>query len=482
MAGIRVHWPVTQSNDRNVQMVNDFKNGISLGSFDISTGYKIDGGEDLSPLGVTLRWSDEEKNPDAIMNSHIVRGMPYATMKYSSGVLPSLFSYNTLASDPIIDGSTVLECGQYKDGYIFNSTTFSVEKKIRLHFLNSDFTWVLFFSQPVEIECGVTPGDENLAEFQMNVKSVGTEKPVVARLALIDQCTTGKATIQQHCLERAELLDRDGYVQLLEHSMGVFPTSPKIDFEYPQENSRKRNAYIKFDWAVESIDDTDKEELIMFALPHHQDQLQESAKVTKYCITTFHGRTCLVKGKKWSLAEDLSEPMSFTAKRPPVASAISSLADAVSKDIGYRLPDSLHRGAADTYFSGKLVARVARTILVASELKELAEASEMEDKYDVDELYLQESIEAAAAAKLPSDKAIISALEDLKICVQVWLEDAEAPYLYDKSWGGLVNCGCRYEGKGEHGFCNNTYPDCPALEDVNEDFGNGKFFSYSSRI
>merc|ERR1711935_146891 len=122
---------------------------------------------------------------------------------------------------------------------------------------------------------------------------------------------------------------------------------------------------------------------------------------------------------------------------------------------------------ADTYFSGKILSRVARTIVIASELRDLVEGSELETKYDVDSEYLKSSIAAASELKLPSKRSVDNALKDLKKCVQVWLEEPEAPYLYDESWGGLVNCGCRYVGEGPHGVCENKFPDCPALVDVN---------------
>ena len=47
-------------------------------------------------------------------------------------------------------------------------------------------------------------------------------------------------------------------------------------------------------------------------------------------------------------------------------------------------------------------------------------------------------------------------------------------YLF-RVYSGFVNCGCKYTFKKGHegeGSCNNTFPVCPALEDVNEDFGN----------
>lgn len=39
-----------------------------------------------------------------------------------------------------------------------------------------------------------------------------------------------------------------------------------------------------------------------------------------------------------------------------------------------------------------------------------------------------------------------------------------------------MNCGCKYTFEKHHedkGYCNNTFPECPALADVNENFGNG---------
>ena len=116
-------------------------------------------------------------------------------------------------------------------------------------------------------------------------------------------------------------------------------------------------------------------------------------------------------------------------------------------------------------------------ILIASELKKLsAGTKEVQMLYDdIDEESLSLSIEAAKLVDLPSDEDITAAVEQLKKGVQIWLNgEAEALYVYDRSWGGIVNCGCDYVGKGDKGWCNNTFPECPALVDVNKDFGNGK--------
>ena len=485
ISGIRVHWPVIQTSSMNIQMVNDFKNGISLGTLDstVPSAYQVDQDGDLSMLGVSLRWSNETENGGKGMLTHIVRGMPYATMKYDGGVLPTLFSYNGPSSRPVVDGSTELECGVLKDRVVDDSgPTVTVEKELKLHFINSDFTWMVLFSQPVDIQCGVTEGDEKVAEFQLNVKSISSlADPLTVRLALIDQCTTGESNIKAHCAEKQALQDRSGYIDMLRNSSHIVATSPKVEFDYPDDEGDDRKAYITFDWAAENSKGntsiSDLNDLIMFALPHHKKELvggSSGAEITPYCIPTFHGETCLVKGSKWSLSEDLSRPQSFTARRPPQASMIPELAKAVSKDIHYHLSDNMLRGAVDTYFSGKILARVARTIVIADELRELADGGSSLLSYDKD-VGLEEAVRAAAKdSMIPSKQTIQEAVSQLKKGVQIWLEKPEAPYVYDKSWGGIVNCGCRYTGKDEHGICNNTFPDCPALANVNEDFGNGK--------
>ena len=149
------------------------------------------------------------------------------------------------------------------------------------------------------------------------------------------------------------------------------------------------------------------------------------------------------------------------------------------------MSNNILRGAADTYFSGKTIARLARIIIIAEELQKLQDADTPSSKSleclyygdnTVDKIDIQKSITAVSKVKLPSTKDTDLALEQLKIGVTTWLKsNAEAPYIYDTTWGGMVNCGCIYVGKGPNGHCNNTFPDCPALLSVNEDFGNGTF-------
>jgi len=519
-------------------MVDDFKNALSVGSSDSSVsgsgGYKVvkkNADERLSNLGVSLQWgssnSSSGKSKDSssskTMKTHIVRGMALATVQYTGGVLPSLYSYNGLASTTgaiQIDGngeddssssssSKTMECSSGKTS---KGQPVRVEREMTLHFINSDFTWIVFFSRPVKARCTMSEGDEKLRDFQLDVVEYeqDDEEPLTVRVALLNQCTTGKSDVPKHCSKEQEWRDPKLYAELLRQGASVFPSNPQIDFEYPDLSSKSESddAHITIDWGAQTTDKSQDgtEDLLMFALPHHQDSLS-SASVTKECINTFHGSTCLVQGDSWKLAESVGKPMSFTAPRPPEPDAIPALAKALSDDIHYELSSNMLRAAADTYFSGKILARVARVVVIASEMKQLATSSTDQLKdlyYDSDDETLASSIEAAASANLPSDNEVQAALEQLRDGVQVWLSTkAEAPFVYDTSWGGLVNCGCRkshvivvviflcfssslisplslacsskgYVGKGPDGYCNNTFPDCPALIDVNEDFGNGK--------
>lgn len=479
MAGIRVHWPVVSANDRNIQMVDDFKNALILGTKEVSKTYQVNPNEALSHLGVSLVWNEGSENKS--MSTHIVRGMPYATMHYFGGALPTIYSYNGPAGGDagiLADGRQKLQCGTMdsKGGKII-----SVEKEMDLHFVNSDFTWGVFFSKPVKVMCEVTEGNEKTREFQLSIVSYEeSEEPLTVRVSLLDQCTTGESDIKGHCgAFSAEKKEMKQYAKVIKKGASIFPTSSQIHFSYPGEDSQDRVANMTIDWGAQSSgSSSDTNELLMFAMPHHQEQLSSSAsaEVTTQCVKSFHGNTCLVRGSAWRLDEDLGAPMSFNARRPPAADVIPTLANALTQDIKFSLSDNTLRAASDTYFSGKVLARLARVISIATEMNALASGDIDSLHYDdVDGESLSLSTNAAASENLPSKQEISKAVEQLKEGVQVWLsEEAEAPFVFDESWGGFVNCGCRYTGKGDQGYCNNTFPDCPALADVNEDFGNGK--------
>jgi hypothetical protein len=537
--GIRVHWPTIQASTRNIQMVVDVENGLTLGGVGVNPQYTLaDNGQNVSLLGLSLEWEPSSlsnnnmttrrtktnktktRSSEGSMVAHIVRGMPMATMVYTGkDIVPSIVGGKVPASDPLIDGTTALKCGvlgRDDDGQLLPSRVEDsqpVQREVLLHFKGSDFTWVVFFSKPVSVSCssapdpesfqGTTPGGATMmgSMFQFQVTSVGAngddhdEEPLIVRTALVDECTTGHAAIMAHCEESRRMKDPEGYLDILRKTAHVYPQgSPKVDLHF--SDAVQNVSRISFDWDVSSSMDShgsdDDDELLMYALPFQQEMLEGIGGVstnkvlTDFCKPTFHGSTCLVQGRKWSLVETVEPKPSFYGARPPEASAIPTLVESLTTDLKNRLSDNLQRGAADTYFSGKILARQGRVLLIASELLELANddngsaCKTLYNEANIDPERCDRSVRAAKKATLPTKNDIEAALDDLREGVEIWASGlGEAPYVYDSTWGGLVNCGCNYTlpkgAKGDHGFCNNVFPNCPALVDVNEDFGNGYY-------
>jgi endo-1,3(4)-beta-glucanase len=132
--------------------------------------------------------------------------------------------------------------------------------------------------------------------------------------------------------------------------------------------------------------------------------------------------------------------VSFSAPRTPRLDQQTIIRTALDTDIHYELPSNYMRGAGDTYFSGKMLAKLARILMVAEEVG------------------------------YPNHEYFNEALTRLKQGVEIWLNgSSESPLLYDRSWGGIVSCGCDYDQITES--CNNRFPDCPALFDQGQNFG-----------
>ncbi len=123
-----------------------------------------------------------------------------------------------------------------------------------------------------------------------------------------------------------------------------------------------------------------------------------------------------------------------------------AIIEAAKVDLKWKIPQNYMAGAGDTYFSGKLLARLSRVLLIAEEVG-LRQTSEFQD-----------------------------ALDHLRSGVEIWLNgSAQSIFLYDRSWGGLMMCGCDYGYDFERrvGYCKNQLPNCPALVDMGQNFGAG---------
>jgi endo-1,3(4)-beta-glucanase len=124
----------------------------------------------------------------------------------------------------------------------------------------------------------------------------------------------------------------------------------------------------------------------------------------------------------------------------------------------------VRRGSGDTYFSGKFLAKLARILTITEEMNELCGEKGFIDQH------MDGYLQFCKNATLPKREDVDEAIRHLREGVEVWINGtAETPFVYDKTWGGVISCGCYME----HEKCVNKYPDCPGFSDQGLNFGNG---------
>eukprot|EP00586_Coscinodiscus_wailesii_P005383 CAMPEP_0172487124 /NCGR_PEP_ID=MMETSP1066-20121228/16032_1 /TAXON_ID=671091 /ORGANISM="Coscinodiscus wailesii, Strain CCMP2513" /LENGTH=1237 /DNA_ID=CAMNT_0013253525 /DNA_START=99 /DNA_END=3809 /DNA_ORIENTATION=- len=495
--GVRVHAPnLDMGGDLVVQMSFVERFGLTVGGVGggVSAGYSLVEDDDVtfSPLGLKVQWGGSQKDRTQGMISPIIRGIPYTTMRYPNDphrVTPVIISQIPITDPPLIDGRTNLTC----DGV----TSQTVSSDMELYFIESDFTWLVFVSRPVNVTCS-SPStvSETVVPFQIVVTDEldggSGGEAFTLRAALGNNCTRGFNP--EYC-RRGRPADRSEYMSLLRRHADAYPYDTSVKYAYPDgiNSDDEHKMVVKFDWGVRRMSDDytgggggvvdedfvkellerREEELIMFALPHHVDILHRisdsSNEATGHCSSSLNGPVCIIKGGEWAMIEEVS-PSSFTSDNGavPEADMVEDLASAAREDIKYELPEYYMRGVGDTYFSGKMLAKLARIIGIADELNEISKRSITADVSDEE----KETILACQSVELPSEEEIMNAVERLKAGIEVWFNGtAEARYLYDEIWGGLVNCGCWFNEWEKK--CDNVFPSCPAFDDPGLDFGNG---------
>lgn len=124
-----------------------------------------------------------------------------------------------------------------------------------------------------------------------------------------------------------------------------------------------------------------------------------------------------------------SQPPSITPPPPPPSFYDRTLLlSSIEQDLSFRIPLNYMLGAGDMYFSGKMLARLSRVLLVAEEFG-------VKEEKDGSHAYV-------------SDDLFQAALQHLREGVEIWLNgSAISPLLYDKDWGGLSMCGCLYRAE-----------------------------------
>jgi len=471
IAGLRIHNNHISSTQNVMQLNVNTPNGITMGAMHRTSGpsshvnkaYTI---QEMTQLAVTLRWEDFG------LTAPIVKGMPYGTMMYDSlelvtqdGILaPAIATEVPVSEKVIVDKNKILTCNNESR----NSTW--VDKEIQFVTPASDFTWLVFVSERVQISCqnyGATT--VFLAETSTN-RLAEEVKPFFFRTALLKPCTSGGNPVycHQEQLHPTALIPGQGeYGKLLRSHAHLYPGSKATVSYMVDEN--ETNAALIFDWDVQAMsaplypplpNETVKD-IIVYALPHHLDMMPtvRSPSDDLYCAASLIGPSCLIEGSKgqWRLVEELPK-ISFRADTNPPDWSIPAIAQSLQTDIKYRLPNFFQRGAGDTYFSGKMIAKAGRILLIWEELHNICKGSTLET-----------TPVQCLNATLPSKHDISNAIESLRSSVEIWINGhAETPFVYDAAWGGVASCGCLFDD----GKCTNKFPDCPAFSNPGLNFGN----------
>lgn len=462
-AGIRAHATRVEATPTQVRLAIDEPYALTLGAMTdvvnsgdktatiLDKGYSV---HEATDLGLTLHWN-------AYMKTTLVRGSPYVTMIYnmldlsaSEGVLPTMRWGLDTSELPIIDGSRTVDCQ--------SEPVFTVERDLELAFHNSGQRWLVFFSRPVQLQCQDTPGGPIILQVLKGQDDY--EDPLlVIRGALV--------VLSSSTADDDEVFG-ENYANQLRASADVYPgQSTSVTHSFNDQSDRAR---ISFHWDPQSmrtsngngadqmISRSGNDEMVMFALPHHHEILAGGILPT-LCTTSLLGPVCLAKGNVWNMYEDLPA-VDFQAPRHPDPKYVPVLAEALVEDIRYQIPSNFQSGAADTYFSGKTIAKLARILLITEEVKDLCASASSSGGIN------SEYVEACDGLELPSNNEIDEALNQLRETVTVWVKtNGESPFVYDNAWGGLVSCGCLYDD----GKCTNVFPECPAFTDQGLNFGNG---------
>ena len=203
------------------------------------------------------------------MSAPIVRGMPYITMRYSTGVVPAIQANILPASPPLLDGVTPLEC----DGTIAR-----VHREILVHFGDSDFTYLVFFSRPTDVQCHVedkegkpsnVPGVvvSSKKNFVLRVADDSVEEmPIIVRAALANNCTSG---LNHNYCEKGMPRDNSLYMEQLRHSADLYPNQAYVRYAFPDKDSidtHVDNADVSFDWDVHSMQKDTVDDVALEAL------------------------------------------------------------------------------------------------------------------------------------------------------------------------------------------------------------------------
>jgi endoglucanase Acf2 len=158
--GVETHPCHVQANEKMVEMIYQARNGIHLGANEtFLPQHQVSADTDLAlgRLSTVLEWKSQEykdSKTGPFMKTAIVRGSPYTSMEYKD-TTPKILLQRDITKAPVLDNNenNTLICGD-GDG-VFGEP--KIAREVRIHFDVSDFTYLIFFSEPTEIYCSNKP-------------------------------------------------------------------------------------------------------------------------------------------------------------------------------------------------------------------------------------------------------------------------------------------------------------------------------------
>lgn len=408
--------------------------GVFLGAEGDLTGPSADAWDEAC---VTLTYRGP--SPGQAMTFPSCRGSAYVTAELR-GLKPFISSDLPLAvpHEIRVDGKAVA-CGNYN---------FVQGKEIEFTLSTGD-SWIAFFPPGMGWTCEKQP-------FRLAAAEIAPARGVVVRLAMLK----GKTPVDA------------SWGDLLRQHAGSYPVASGADYV---AHINSETAQVIFDWGNHrrNIPGYPQSDVLQLVWPNHVSLLSEEEK------------NRVNSGPKTPFKDLRGESKVFIASAPlvlhyelyPIATeefagrnpipmdgllremmlealkggehVAGAKYDGAKTDSEFQLPENVKLAVGDTYFSGKLLARLARLVAIAHELDQSNEA------------FFEE---------------MLSQLAD---SMEKWLEKgAKTPFIYDRSWGGLVSCGCNYDdcwGSCAPKCTNDVSQpaSCPALHQAGQNFGNG---------
>ena len=288
------------------------------------------------------------------MQAPIVRGMPYVTMLYSQAT-------------PILRFGAAITSPSGQD----SGTRFEVS-------LNNNQKWIIYSSTEIT--------------FTVNGANLEASGPLTGPLRAAGVWESGSLA--------------GGDVATLDSHSGRIPIGGSVSASVEGDV-----ATMEFVWEAEG-----EGELLMLALPHHQETLTNPA--TPHTSPVLKGKMVAYTGDTWTSQEPLTT-ISWNSPRPLPAGKDNAVRAALASDITNTACCS-----DDPYFGGKQMAVFARLSLIADELGEAALAEQARDR--------------------------------VRPVMEGWLGGTNGDYLvYDQTWGGVLTLN--------------------GVNDEQADFGNGMY-------